>query len=135
MRRTDYLNTVQGWWNFTTFNGSHVNSLIEHKKLKYPNALYLVVSDDEKWCNSNLNFTTAENMVLVRVSRPELAFAIMRQCNHSVVTYGSFGLWAGILGGGHMTRLLPKIENKTVIQTVMQNTEENLPNVDFYYYP
>ena len=38
--------------------------------------------------------------------------AVLASCNHSIVDYGTFGLWAGLLAGGQI--VLPKGEMKDV---------------------
>jgi hypothetical protein len=35
--------------------------------------------------------------------------ALLAACNHTILTYGTFGFWAGFLaGGGNGKRILPK---------------------------
>jgi hypothetical protein len=35
--------------------------------------------------------------------------ALLAACNHTILTYGTFGFWAGLLaGGGNGKRILPQ---------------------------
>ena len=134
VRRADYVKIIAKDYPPELFNGSPVNSAIASVLAARRRAIFLVLTDDEAWCRANMQLSA--RVRLVSTARPELAFAVMRSCNHSIVTIGSFGLWAGILNGGHMVRLLPRRDNNArLIAEHTQNTGEQLPNVDFIFYP
>lgn len=66
-------------------------------KKKYKKCVFLVVSDDMKWCRTN--FGQESEAVMVGGSSPELDLAILSACNHSLVDYGTFSTWGAYLAG------------------------------------
>jgi galactoside 2-L-fucosyltransferase 1/2 len=40
------------------------------------------------------------SFVVMKTKSPELVLAIMAPCNHSIIDYGTYGLWGAILSGG-----------------------------------
>jgi hypothetical protein len=67
--------------------------------------LFFAISEDENWLENNLE--PRPNLVIMKVSTPELAFALLTQADVGVVTEGSFGFWGGILVGARILRLIP----------------------------
>jgi hypothetical protein len=50
--------------------------------------------------------------------------ALLAACNHTILTYGTFGFWAGFLaGGGNGKRILP--QEKVVFAQKISNISEN----------
>ena len=47
--------------------------------------------------------------------------------NHSIVTYGSFGIWGALLAGGQMTFPKSHMTDGTVIEVI----RANFSNVEF----
>ena len=62
---------------------------------KYSNVTFIVASDDKMWCQKYL----AKNDVIVTSieNSAELDFAILKNCNHSIISVGTFGFWTGYL--------------------------------------
>jgi hypothetical protein len=89
-----------------------------------------VISDDEDWLEDNLELRP--NLVIMKISTPELAFALLTRADVSVVTDGSFGLWGGILAGGKILRLLPGFPPGE--KEKYQGIEEALPFVEYLTY-
>jgi hypothetical protein len=91
------------------------------------------VSDDEKWCKENLEL--GPRVILTQINQPEVAFALMVQCDFSITTYGVFGFWGGLLNGGKIVRLLPRFENNSLLAQHIVGQYDNLNNVEIVYYP
>jgi hypothetical protein len=87
--------------------------------------LFFAISDDEDWLESNLE--PRPNLVIMKISTPELAFALLTRADVSVITDGSFGLWGGIMAGGKILRLLPGFPPDE--KDKFQGIEEDLPFV------
>lgn len=66
---------------------------------KFNVLIFVIVSDDLRWCKK-----TFENMSDVYfVSKDNSAFldmAILSNCNHSIIDFGTFGQWGAFLAGG-----------------------------------
>jgi hypothetical protein len=57
--------------------------------------------------------------------------ALLAACNHTILTYGTFGFWAGFLAGsGNGKRILP--QEKVVFAQKISNISEN-QRFPFYF--
>ena len=74
------------------------------------NCIFLVISDDAKWCQSNLIkkqkdvFIASQNN-LTEIESVGHDLAIMSQCNHTIMSRGTFSFWSSYLAGGGATVL------------------------------
>ena len=59
--------------------------------------MFVVVSDDPEWCERELR---GDDVVVMKTNSPEQGLAIMAACNHSIIDYGTYGMWGAILSGG-----------------------------------
>ena len=57
--------------------------------------------------------------------------AILSMCNHSIVDYGTFGLWAGLLAGGKI--VLPAGYGAMKSPDMMWWERADLPNVEYIH--
>lgn len=78
---------------------------------KYTNVHFIVSSDDIKWCKTNetnlqpggLKTTIKYSVHFSPSYSPEFDLALLAQCNHTIMTVGTFGWWGGWLAGGEVT--------------------------------
>ena len=111
-RRTDYNWHV--WWvyngvlvteeYFKTAMKEFREKLREEGKV----AVFIVSSDDLPWCVKH--FSEFEDVYFVdqakvdetwnEFERAVLDLAILSNCEHSIISYGTFGMWTGLLAGG-----------------------------------
>lgn len=101
VRRGDYK---KGW--LEAFEGVPVNmeyfqKAFQYFRKKYNNVIFIAVSDDRTWCSEKLS---KELTVHVPEEAPSAAhdLAILANCNHTVITYGTFGFWGAYLAGGEV---------------------------------
>jgi galactoside 2-L-fucosyltransferase 1/2 len=64
---------------------------------KYKPVMFVVVNDDTKWCESELR---GDDFVVIKTNSPAHELAVMVACNHSIIDYGTYGMWGAILSGG-----------------------------------
>jgi galactoside 2-L-fucosyltransferase 1/2 len=64
---------------------------------KYRRVLFVVLSDDPEWCERELH---GDDVVVMKTNSPAQDLAIMAACNHSIIDYGTYGVWGAILSGG-----------------------------------
>jgi galactoside 2-L-fucosyltransferase 1/2 len=64
---------------------------------KYQPIMFVVLSDDPEWCDRELQ---GDDVVVMRNNSPAQDIAIMAACNHSIIDYGTYGMWGSILSGG-----------------------------------
>ncbi len=133
VRRTDYNSVIQSRHAMETFTGQDVDNLILKFMDTHPKANYIIFSDDENWCREHLtSMKNFENVLMAPVMDGDAAFGAMARCDHGIATVGSFGLWAGILTGGHLMRLVQKTDKN---RDLVQNIDESLENHELVYFP
>jgi galactoside 2-L-fucosyltransferase 1/2 len=66
--------------------------------------VFLVVTDDMPWARKHI---TGEDVFYSESATSQAArdavgtdMAILAACNHTIITYGTFGLWGALLAGG-----------------------------------
>lgn len=68
-------------------------------KNKFVHVLFIVTSDDISWCKDNFKFQD----FVFSVSNSEIMdMALLSQCNHTIMSVGTFGWWGGWLAGGEV---------------------------------
>ena len=82
--------------------------------MKYSNCVFVLASDDMQWCREKFNSTDisflGESMdsnknslkIITGGASPEEDLVLLASCNHTLIGYGTFGLWAGILAQGEV---------------------------------
>ncbi|XP_033754735.1 galactoside 2-alpha-L-fucosyltransferase 2-like isoform X2 [Pecten maximus] len=67
-------------------------------RANHTNCVFVVASDDLSWCKENMK---GNDLVFVAPGNSrELDFAVMSQCNHMLMTVGSFGWWTAWMING-----------------------------------
>lgn len=64
--------------------------------------IFVVATNDRKWSSSALDLRSVRpgDSVVYTAFNSTLDLAVLSSCNHSIVTVGTFGWWAGWLAGG-----------------------------------
>ena len=64
--------------------------------------MFLVLSEDLKWCKDNL-VPLNKNVVLVSEKESVVDdLALLTMGNHTIMSIGTYGLWGAILSGGEI---------------------------------
>uniref|UniRef100_A0A667HPU9 L-Fucosyltransferase n=1 Tax=Lynx canadensis TaxID=61383 RepID=A0A667HPU9_LYNCA len=69
--------------------------------------VFVVASNGMAWCRENIDASRGDVVFAgdgVETS-PAKDFALLAQCNHTVMTIGTFGIWAAYLAGGDIIHL------------------------------
>lgn len=104
IRRSDYVGRGKSNWLWA-FEGREVGmeyfeKATKYFRDKYSNVIFIVVSDDLPWCRQNLKDF---DMYIPETSLGRAYdMAMLTQCNHTIITYGTFGSWGGYLAGGEV---------------------------------
>jgi galactoside 2-L-fucosyltransferase 1/2 len=64
---------------------------------KFADVGFVVVSDDVEWCKKQ-DFLQRENIHIVPVNPPVIDLAILIECDHIILSVGTFGWWGSYLG-------------------------------------
>jgi hypothetical protein len=132
VRRTDYVRVMERNHPFGMYTSKDVDDVITRFTRAHPNAIFIIFSDDEKWCRERLTSLKMRNVLMAPNTKTEVAFAAMVSCDHGIATVGSFGFWAGILGGGNLMRLIPSTGYARVY---VLNINETLVNHELINFP
>lgn len=101
VRRTDYLVYLPRKYKTVIAEPKYFYMAMDYYERKYACVIFIVVSDDPVWC---LKYLGRKRNVYVAskhsLSTPGQDLAIMAACNHTIIDYGTFGLWGAILAGG-----------------------------------
>jgi len=72
---------------------------INYFRQRFSPGVFVALTDDVEWVRYNI----FGDDIFYPDSNVGVDFTIMRECNHSIVDYGSYGLWGSLLrtnGGG-----------------------------------
>lgn len=101
VRRTDYLGYLWRKHRTEVADSKYFYSAMEYFERKYSSVVFIVISDDPVWCVAKLGMK--KNVYVASkhsLSTPGQDLAIMAACNHTIIDYGTFGVWGAILAGG-----------------------------------
>lgn len=96
VRRGDYAEQkIVG--QFQTPPPSYFEKAADYFRAKYHDVIFVVVTADKVWCQRLLNlkgFVIADDAPAVE------HLSLLTECDHVIVSLGTFGWWGGYLGGG-----------------------------------
>lgn len=123
VRRTDYKTVTHKDFEF-----GHFNTAMDYFEQKYPQVIFVVLSDDPTYCR--FAFSHKTNAFVVSLLNGETGalndFAIMTQCNDSIIDFGTFGLWGALLAGGET--LVPNQNFFGIYDPVLKDIDGAMPN-------
>lgn len=102
VRRTDFKAWLPRVYNRTLVGAEYFLDAMQYFRNKYSYVSFLVTSDDMDWCKNNL-ISSDNDIFFVShggLSHPGYDLALLSFCNHSIIDYGTFGLWAALMAGG-----------------------------------
>jgi galactoside 2-L-fucosyltransferase 1/2 len=97
VRRTDYIGYLKRKYNASPVKPDYFLRHMNVFRNKYKPIMFVVVNDDHEWCEHELR---GEDVVVIKTNSPVQDLAIMAACNHSIIDYGTYGVWGAILSGG-----------------------------------
>lgn len=126
VRRGDMKNNLNYVkYGYTTADMSYLSKAMNTFRKDFKDVLFVVGSDDLKWCKENMK---DEDIVFIPPGNsPEMDIAILTNCNHTVVTVGSYGWWTAWL-----------INGKTIYYKGFPTPNSQLAklfNAEDYYFP
>ncbi|KAM4650892.1 galactoside alpha-(1,2)-fucosyltransferase 2-like [Discoglossus pictus] len=107
VRRGDYVYVMPNTWKGVIADKTYLQKAMDYFRDKYENPLFVVTSNGMDWCKKNIN-NSLEDVHFAgdgEESSPFRDFALLAHCNHTVMTIGTFGYWAGYLAGGETVYL------------------------------
>lgn len=101
VRRSDFIGYLWRKYAAKPANETFYFKAMSHFERKYKKILFIIVSDDPKWCSEK--FSNRNNIYIASrngLNSPGQDLSLLASCNHSVFDYGTFGAWGAILAGG-----------------------------------
>uniref|UniRef100_A0A8D0ZZX9 L-Fucosyltransferase n=2 Tax=Sus scrofa TaxID=9823 RepID=A0A8D0ZZX9_PIG len=102
VRRGDYLRVMPKRWKGVVGDGAYLQQAMDWFRARYEAPVFVVTSNGMEWCRKNID-TSRGDVIFAgdgREAAPARDFALLVQCNHTIMTIGTFGFWAAYLAGG-----------------------------------
>uniref|UniRef100_H0V9V7 L-Fucosyltransferase n=1 Tax=Cavia porcellus TaxID=10141 RepID=H0V9V7_CAVPO len=102
VRRGDYVHVMPRVWKGVVADRGYLQQALDWFRARYPAPVFVVTSNGMAWCRENMD-TSRGDVVFAGnglEGSPGRDFALLTQCNHTVMTIGTFGIWAAYLAGG-----------------------------------
>ncbi|XP_078280580.1 galactoside alpha-(1,2)-fucosyltransferase 2-like [Rhinoraja longicauda] len=100
VRRGDYVRTMPQVWKGVLADKKYLEKAMTYFRNKYKNVIFVVTSDGMDWCKQNINNSKGDVFFSDTSNSPGQDLSILAHCNHTIMTIGTFGYWAGYLAGG-----------------------------------
>lgn len=85
-------------YGYTSADVDYFHKAMAYFQSNYSNVVFIVSSDDMAWCKSNLN---KQNVAfIIHKNPPEIDMAVLSNCNHTIISTGSYGWWTAWFVGG-----------------------------------
>lgn len=105
VRRTDYISYLRRAEKRDGVGADYFKTAIQYfrdNKSKFGTPIFVVVSDEKDWVQHHL---VADDVFIAASGDLEYAtsdLALLSLCNHSIIDYGTYGLWGAVYSGGHV---------------------------------
>ena len=99
VRRGDYMLKEHLDRGYRPAPLAYLRKAMDYYRSKFSHTVFVVSSDDLSWCVQHLNFS---DVAFVSGVDHGVDLATLASCNHTIMTVGTFGWWAGWLAGGEV---------------------------------
>ncbi|XP_076989690.1 galactoside alpha-(1,2)-fucosyltransferase 2-like [Tamandua tetradactyla] len=102
VRRGDYVHVMPRVWDGVLAGPGYLRQALGWFRARHRAPVFVVSSDDMAWCRRHIDASRGDVAFAGngRQGSPARDLALLTQCNHTVVTVGTFGFWAAYLAGG-----------------------------------
>ena len=97
VRRGDYNTRGQRRFGWAEPEPDYFNRSMAYYSACHPRVLFVVLSNDMRWCRRNV---VGDHVIYSTRKSPVDDMAIASQCDHAIITVGSFGWWVAWFAGG-----------------------------------
>uniref|UniRef100_UPI0035902D24 galactoside alpha-(1,2)-fucosyltransferase 2-like n=1 Tax=Myxine glutinosa TaxID=7769 RepID=UPI0035902D24 len=130
VRRGDYVRVMPNVWRGVIGDPEYLRKAIDVFRSRYPDAVFMVASDDMAWCQRHLDVTRGDVIFVGdnNQAEPQMDLAVLSNCNHTIFTVGTFGFWAAYLAGGDAIYLSNFTLPDSPFRLVFQEDKAYLPH-------
>ncbi|KAM5298160.1 galactoside alpha-(1,2)-fucosyltransferase 1 isoform 1-T2 [Glossophaga mutica] len=102
VRRGDYLEVMPHHWKGVVGDGAYLQQAMDWFRARHEAPIFVVTSNGMDWCRQNIDASRGDVIFAGdgQEGSPGRDFALLTQCNHTIMTIGTFGFWAAYLAGG-----------------------------------
>ncbi|XP_046538105.1 galactoside alpha-(1,2)-fucosyltransferase 2-like [Equus quagga] len=102
VRRGDYVHVMPQVWKGVVADRRYLEQALDWFRARYSSVVFVVTSNGMAWCQENIDASHGDVVFAGdgKEGSPAKDFALLTQCNHTVMTIGTFGIWAAYLAGG-----------------------------------
>ncbi|CAM5174007.1 unnamed protein product [Eretmochelys imbricata] len=102
VRRGDYVRVMPQIWKGVVADKAYLEKAMGYFRAKYQEPVFVVTSNGMEWCRENIDASRGDVYFSGdgKESSHGRDFALLAHCNHTIMTIGSFGIWASYLAGG-----------------------------------
>ncbi|KAM4800835.1 galactoside alpha-(1,2)-fucosyltransferase 1 [Urocitellus parryii] len=102
VRRGDYLQVMPQRWKGVVGDRVYLQQAMDWFRARHEAPIFVVTSNGMKWCWENIDMSRGDVVFAGdgQEGSPGKDFALLTQCNHTIMTVGTFGFWAAYLAGG-----------------------------------
>ena len=97
VRRGDMTTPYFINYGYVTADAPYLKRAIDYFRKRFTKVIFIVCSDDIDWCKDNIS---GSDVVFSESGDMLVDLFILTQCQHTVMTVGSFGWWAAWLTNG-----------------------------------
>lgn len=99
VRRMDYSVWLKNKVNGRLLSKLYFTKAMQYFREKYQNVAFVVASDDRQWCKQMFKNMSDVHLTprYQTMKRGEYDMAILAQCNHSIISFGTFSFWSAYL--------------------------------------
>ncbi|XP_068201237.1 galactoside alpha-(1,2)-fucosyltransferase 2-like isoform X2 [Palaemon carinicauda] len=103
VRRSDYISYLKQTTGGKVLGAEYFQRAFQFFREKYRNVVFLVASDDRRWCNRMLLNNETRDVIITPKASATDDLALLSYSSHFVMSVGTYGFWAGVLSGGLVT--------------------------------
>ncbi|XP_069856606.1 galactoside alpha-(1,2)-fucosyltransferase 2-like [Dipodomys merriami] len=102
VRRGDYVHFMAHVWKGVVADRGYLQQAMDRFRARFESPVFVVTSNGMAWCKDNINASLGDVVFAGNgmEGSPGKDFALLTQCNHTIMTIGTFGIWAAYLAGG-----------------------------------
>ncbi|KAK9397484.1 galactoside 2-alpha-L-fucosyltransferase 2 [Crotalus adamanteus] len=107
VRRGDYVRVMPETWKGVVADKGYLKKAMDYFRKKYLSPIFVVTSNGMEWCRKNIDTSRGDVYFAGdgKENYPGKDFALLAHCNHTIMTIGTFGIWAAYLVGGEAVYL------------------------------
>ncbi|XP_008843221.1 galactoside 2-alpha-L-fucosyltransferase 2-like [Nannospalax galili] len=129
VRRGDYVHVMPKVWKGVVADRGYLEQALDRFRARHQSPVFVVTSNGMAWCRENINASKGDVAFAGNglQGSPSKDFALLLQCNHSIITVGTFGIWAAYLTGGETIYLANFTQSNSPFNMVFKPQAAFLP--------